>query len=514
MKSNQIKIGSLLSYAQMAVSIIIQLVYTPVMIRLLGQNEYGLYQTVASTLSMLSILSLGFNSGYIRFYSTYKKDNKHAAIDKLNGLFLIVFTVIGLIGMLCGLFLSFHLDLVFDTGLSSSEYIKARILMMLLTLNLAFSFPMSVFQNIISAHEKFIILKILGMLRTIFSPLITLPLLLMGYRSIAMVVVTVAVNLVVDIIYLFYVIFIMKEKFVFHQFEKGIFKSLLSFSFFIALNTIIDQINWNIDKLLLGRFKGTSTVAVYSVAFTLYQCYMLFSTSISGVFTPRIHSIVNSTKVNLNAQRFELTNLFTKVGRIQFLILGLIASGIVFFGKFFIVDIWAGEGYDNAYYVALLLVLPASIALIQNLGIEIQRAENLHKFRSIVYLVMALINLCMSIVLCQKYGAIGSAIGTAISLVVANGVIMNIYYNRKCNIDIPFFWNNILHLSLGMIPPICFGMAIISFININSIIIFVACIIAYSAVYCLSMWLFGMNDYEKELIKTPIKKIIHRSLNE
>ena len=29
------------------------------------KNEYGLYQTVASTISMLSILSLGFNSGYI-----------------------------------------------------------------------------------------------------------------------------------------------------------------------------------------------------------------------------------------------------------------------------------------------------------------------------------------------------------------------------------------------------------------------------------------------------------------
>lgn len=509
MKS-QIKVGSILSYLQMAMNVIIQLVYTPIMIRLLGQNEYGLYNTVASTISMLSILNLGFNSGYIRYYAIYKKNNDKESICKLNGLFLIIFLIIGFIGFLCGLFLSFHLELVFNQGLTAEEYAKAKIMMLLLTVNLAISFPMSVFQNIISAHENFIVLKLLGMVRTVFGPLITLPLLLFGYRSIAMVVVTVSVTLFVDVMYFIYVIFKMKEKFLFYGFETGIFKSLFAYTFFIALNTVIDQINWNIDKLLLGRFCGTGEVAIYSVGFTLYQCYMLFSTSVSGVFTPRIHKVVNSTKDNTNQQRIALTSLFTKVGRIQFLILGLVASGIVFFGKYFIVDIWAGAGYDNAYYVAVLLIIPSSIALIQNLGIEIQRAENKHQFRSIVYSVMAVINLGLSIVLCRKYGAAGSAFGTAISLIVANGIIMNIYYNRKCNIDIPFFWKNILHQALGMIAPIIVGIILINSITIDSVIKFLVCTVVYTFVYCLSMWLIGMNEYEKELIIKPIKKITRR----
>lgn len=509
MKS-QIKAGSILSYLQMAINVIIQLVYTPIMIRLLGQNEYGLYNTVASTISMLSILSLGFNSGYIRYYAVYKKNNDKKSICKLNGLFLIIFLIIGFIALLCGLFLSFHLDLVFDQGLTSAEYAKAGIMMILLTVNLAISFPMSVFQNIISAHENFIALKLLGMVKTVFGPMITLPLLLLGYRSIAMVVVTVAVNLFVDVMYFIYVIFKMKERFLFHDFERGIFKSLFAYTVFIALNTVIDQINWNIDKLLLGRFRGTGQVAVYSVGFTLYQCYMLFSTSVSGVFTPRIHKLVNSTKDDTNQQRTALTSLFTKVGRIQFLILGLVASGIIFFGKYFIVGIWAGSGYDDAYFVAVLLIVSASIALIQNLGIEIQRAENKHQFRSIVYSVMAVINLGLSIVLCRKYGAIGSAVGTAVSLIVANGIIMNIYYNRKCNIDIPFFWKNILHQALGMIAPIIVGIILVNSITIDSVFKFLVCTIAYTFVYCLSMWLIGMNEYEKELIIKPIKKIMRR----
>lgn len=513
MKTNQLKWGSALSYMQMALHIIIGFVYTPVMLRLLGQSEYGLYQTVSSTISMLSVLNLGFNSSYVRYYSRYKKEKDNKSIYKLNGLFLLIFLIIGIIALGCGLFLSSHLEMVFDKGLTREEYGTARILMILLAINLAISFPMSVFTSIISANERYVYLKLLGMIKTVLSPLVTLPLLLMGYRSIAMVVVTVVLALFTDVLYLYYVIFVLKNKFLFRHFEEGIFVSLFTYTIFIAINMIVDQINLNVDKILLGRFKGTAAVSVYSVGFLLYTFYMMFSTSVSSVFTPRVHQIVNATRHDEEIQRRELTQLFTKVGRIQFLILGLVASGIVFFGKVFIMDYWAGRGYGDSYYVALLLVVPGSIALIQNLGIEIQRAENQHQFRSVVYMIMALINLGLSIVLCQWYGAIGSAVGTAVSLIVANGLIMNIYYHKKCNIDIIYFWKNILWLSKGMILPVITGIVILKGVKVSSFIELFIAVLIYSAVYCVSMWSVGMNCYEKQLIVKPLEKVLRRKMS-
>ena len=166
MKTNQIKAGMILSYVQMMAGIVVGLAYTPIMIRLLGQSEYGLYNTVYSTISMLSVLSLGFNSGYIRYYAKYKKQNDEQAIYKLNGLFVAIFSVIGAVAFVCGMTLSFRLDLVFDTGLTAEEYKIAKVLMQLLAVNLAVSFPMSVFSNIISAHERFVFLKALGICKT------------------------------------------------------------------------------------------------------------------------------------------------------------------------------------------------------------------------------------------------------------------------------------------------------------------------------------------------------------
>lgn len=499
MKSNQLKLGALLSYIQMAVNVLVGFLYTPVMLRLLGQAEYGLYNTVASTISMMSVLNLGFSSSYVRYYSQYKAEKDERSIDRLNGLFLVIFSVIGLVALLCGLVLSGNLRLVFDQGLTDSEYVTAKALMILLTVNLAMSFPMLTFTCIISAQERYVFLKLMGILKTVISPFLTLPLLLMGYRSIAMAAVTVTVSAGIDLLYLCYARRVLNVRFCFRGFEKGIFTNILIFSSFIAIQIVVDQINNNMDKFLLGRFVGTEEVAVYTVGYTLYHYYMFFSLGISSVFSPRIHKIVHTTALDLQEQKTQLTRLLSRVGRIQFMILALVASGLLFFGKEFII-LWAGEEYLNAYYVALILMIPATIPFIQNVGIEIQRALNKHWFSSICYLIMALINLVISVHLCQIYGAVGAAVGTGISFVLANGIIMNIFYHKRCNVDMLAFWKEILCTALGLILPIVVGCVMKKIWYIGNWQAFAGGVLAYTLVYCLSIWFAGMNEYEKALI--------------
>ena len=109
--------------------------------------------------------------------------------------------------------------------------------------------------------------------------------------------------------------------------------------------------------------------------------------------------------------------------------------------------------------------------------------------------------------LCQKYGAIGSAIGTAISLIVANGIIMNIYYQKKCNIDILYFWSSIRKLSVGLIIPTIVGIGMKFWIKSDSLIMYLFEILLYVLVYVLSMWKIGMNEYEKRLFSSLVLKI-------
>jgi len=507
MPKNQIHSGAILSYIQMFLSIIIGLVYTPIMISLLGQNEYGLYSTVTSVTAMLSVLNLGFGSAYQRYYSKYKKQEDILKISNLNGLFLFIFCILGCIAFVCGVFLLFHIELIFDTGLTAAEYKTARYLLAIQITQLTFFFPTCIFTTIVSAHEKYIFSKSLQILKTLLSPLLTLPLLLIGYKSIALVIVSFAVSIFTDLLNIYYVLFKLKEKFKFGKNETGLLRELLFYISFIALHLITDQINWNVDKILLGRFRGTGAVAIYSVGYSIYSYLIYLGTPIASLFIPKIHRIAADTDLTQTEKYFEYTRVFTKVGRVQYLLIACIVSGFIVFGRQFI-TLWVGDGYSYSYWVALLLMIPGTIDLIQVIGIEIQRSQNLHKFRGVIYIIMALFNVIISIPLCISWGAIGSAIGTACSLIVVQGVVINIYLYKKCRINIIYFWQNIGRMSLGLLPSLVIGIIVNQFIIYGSWPLFIIGVGAYCVIYITSMWLLGMNKEEKSIVISLWRKLL------
>ena len=96
---------------------------------------YGLYQLVASVVSYLNVLSLGFGSSYMRFYSRIKKDGDEKKVASFNGMYLTVFLIIAAICMFCGIVLVQNIQMVFGSGLTANEYPKARILLALMVFN-------------------------------------------------------------------------------------------------------------------------------------------------------------------------------------------------------------------------------------------------------------------------------------------------------------------------------------------------------------------------------------------
>src|SRR5690554_2622479 len=105
MKINQLKAGAILTYISMGLGFLISIIYTPVMLRLLGQSEYGLYNLAASVVAYLGILNFGFGSTYIRYYSRYKIKEDKEKISVLNAMFLSVFIIMGIIIIAAGVVL-------------------------------------------------------------------------------------------------------------------------------------------------------------------------------------------------------------------------------------------------------------------------------------------------------------------------------------------------------------------------------------------------------------------------
>lgn len=502
MKKDEKKIGVILSYIVIVLNMLIGVLYTPYLIRKLGQSEYGLYSIIYSIMSYLTIMDMGFGNAIIIYTSRYINQKNKEKQDKLHGMFFVIYCIIGVIAAIIGIILYFNVNLMFKESMSVQEISEARIMMLILTFNLALTFPLSIFGNIIVAHEKFMLSKTIKIIQIILQPLMMIPLLIIGYKAIAMVIVLTITNIFCLILNMIVCINKINVKLKFNGFDICLLKEIFKYSFYIFLNQIIDKINWSLDQFIVGSICGTIKTAVYAVAGQLNTMYMNFSTAISGVMLPQV------TKMEDNkVDDKEFTKIFIKTGRIQYILMALIITGFILFGKAFIYY-WAGVGYEDSYVIACILMLPITIPLIQNIGLSILQAKNLYKYRTMIFLLIAILNVIISIPLAKMYSGIGAAIGTAFSLLLGQGLILNIYYHKKVGINIIEFWKNIIEMSIPIVFIVLFGVLLNILVVFNSIIALGIKIILYSIVYVIIMWLFGMNDYEKNLVKKPLNKIL------
>lgn len=506
--SREIKIGAILSYIIIVVNMLIGVLYTPILTAKLGQTEYGLYSLVTSIISYLTILDFGFGNAIIIYTTRYRNKNEKDKEQKLHGMFLIIYTIIGIIAGIIGAILWLNVDKLFGNTMSADELSKAKILMAILTFNLVVTFPLSIFSSIITSYEKFVFSKVLNLARIILNPIVMLILLDFGVKSVGLVILVTVLNITTLILNYIYCKTKLKIKLKFGKIDFKLLKEIMAYSVWIFLNSIMDKINWSLDQFVLGIYSGSVAVAIYSVASQLNQMYINFSSAISGVLLPRITKMEND-----NASDEEFTDIFIKTGRIQYIVMALIMSGFVLFGKEFINIMWVGSEYAESYIIACILMLPSTIPLIQNVGLNILQAKNRYKFRVIVLMIFAVVNVCISIILAKKYGGVGAALGTAISTILGQVIFMNIFYQKKIGINIIKFWKNILTMSIPMIFVIILAIILKTIVPINSVIVLVAQIVLYTLIYCLIVYRFSINEYEKQLILKPINKIIRRKQN-
>ena len=503
-ESAQRKSGAILSYVSIIVSTLVQLVYTPFLIRMLGQSEYGLYSLIASIIGYLTVLDLGFGNALVVYTAKYRAQQKYDEEKRLHGMFRLIFLILGFIVAIIGIILFFNVNNMFSATMTPGELSKAKIMMLILTANMALTFPFSIYSSIINAYEKFTFQKVMSILNTVLKPLIMIPLLFLGFKSIAMCLVLTFINLFVMISNYIYCRKKLNIKIKFKGFDKILFLEILGYSIFIFLGVVVDKVNWSVDQFILGAVSGTIAVSVYSVAAQINTLFVNLSTAVSGVMLPKV-----SKMIAINASDEEITNEFIKVGRLQCYIVFLMITGFILVGKEFVLA-WAGSDYLNAYYICVILITPAFFSLIQSLGISILQAKNMHKFRAILLFLIAFANIFISIPLAKAYQGIGSAIGTSLAIVIGNIIILNFYYYFKAKINVLKFWKNILIMVIKFMIPLIISIIIIKVIPLKGFVHVIVFGGVYTLLYCLNAYLIVMNDYEKGLINSIIKKIFRK----
>lgn len=499
---NQLKAGAFLSYLSIFLSIGVSFIYTPFMLRSMGQSEYGLFSLALNIVSYLSLMDFGFGAAIVRYTSLHRQSGD-GKVEELYGLFFKMYTIIGIVCLIMGLALFLLTPTLFSESLSELELSKLKIIILIIVVYLSLSFPFSVFGAIITSYERFVFLKSMNILRSLLVPIIMIPLLLLGYKSITMTLVTAGVGIIISILNVYYCFNILKIKFTFNKSDKTFIVSILSFSLLVFGKDFFERITWSSGQFILGINMGAVAVSIFAIAVQIKGYYETFSKTITNLFLPRVVSFLSTENFLSHFQE-----LFIKIGRIQFHLLSYILVIYLLVGRNFI-NLWAGKNYDSAYNLSLWIIIPYSFPLIQSLGGIFLQAINKLKVQLYIYIVEAILVLLCSLILPNYIGIYSAAVSLTIGIVVAEIILANVYW-RILRIDIWKFWLEIFKIIVPVSIFLLISRYLISHFAIvsYSYLLFAICLITIP--YFLFTYVFTMNKYEKHLIFSTIKKIYRR----
>ena len=502
----QLRLGVILNYINIGLGNLIPIFYTPIMLSLLGQSEYGLYKLSANITGYLSLASLGIGSAITRYIIKSGTEEGREAEEKVFGMFLTIFRIIAFAVLVGGIFLSFRVDSWYDASLDAAQLERMRILMTIMTVNMSLSFILSPYISVVTAHERYVFAQIMHIVGTCVVPLVNLVVLFMGYASIGMAVSSLVIQLFLRIAYLVYV---RKNLRLTPRYEKigiGKVKEVLLFSFWVFLAEVVGKLYTATDTTMIGAIPELSTtgVAVYNVGTVFSSMVLTIAVGLSGVLAPRTNKMVFKGSTNS-----ELTDFAIRIGRMQALIVGIIISGFIVFGRPFI-HFYVGDSYRDSYWVALLIMIPNMVPIVQNVFLNIIVAQNKHRFRSLVYLGIAIANVIGTwFLLRTAMGVIGAALMTGIARIVGQGFVMNWYYSKKIGMEIGRFWKKVSPAYACCIVMMFAGLMVGTFIDFYKIPSLVIGIILFSVVYFFLNWFFVMNKSEKDIFNN----LVHLRVN-
>lgn len=501
-RSRRRRQGILASYAYTFAQVVVNLVYVPLLLSTIGKTEYGLYQTVGAIMSYIVSVNGILSAGVSRYYSMYKAEGDERMMESTLALAKRIYWGISAVAVLVILLLIPLMREAYSETYTASQLDECSWMLVVLSVNMVVTFNNSVNIAAINANERFVFLKGTQLATLVLQPILIIAVGRIIPNAVTITLVVLSMNVLCSLLQRVYAQGFLGTRYTFHGWDRSLLRGLLGFSATVVLVTVADQLFWNSGKLLIGYFAGADLVAVFGVGAQVYNAYMSAGLAISGVFFQRVSELVHRRH-----DMAAVSGLFARVGRVSFAVLFLVLGGFLVLGRDFI-DLWAGPGFEDAYWVALAVMIPLTVDLIQNLGLTILQVLDKYSFRGFIYLALSLVNLIVSALMIPRWGVIGAAVSSGACMFVGNGIVMNWYYSAKAGIDVKLFWDSVLRCAIPLICVVLFAVASRALLPVESLSWtgLIAFGVIYLAVYVAVYWGIASSEWERAEIRSALSR--------
>ena len=497
------KLGALMSYFAIAFNILAGLIYTPWMISQIGKSNYGLY-TLASSLITIFMVDFGMSAAVTRFVSKFNAAGDQKKVNDFLGIVYKLYLAIDAVILVVLAVVYFFLENIY-ANLTPEELEIFKTLYLIVGLFSLISFPFTNLNGILTAYEKFVGLKFCDLFNKIAVIFAIVAVLLMGYGIYALVLVNAIVGLLTILLKLIIIRKSTPTRVNFRFFDKTMLKDIFGFSMWTTISSLAQRLIFNITPSIIAvvSVTGAVGVAVFGLASTIEGYVFTIATAINGMFMPRIAKMIHDGKKDQ-----ELLPLMVRIGRIQCMIIGLLVVGFITLGESFIVNIWNKPDFSESYLCAVLMILPSFFYLPMQIAHTTLIVENKVKLQAYVFIIMGVLNVCLSFVLSNLYGALGASISIFVAYMVRT-ILMAIIYHRVLHINIiKFSKESFLKITPFLAVTALVGFAVQKLNPITSVYLsFAVNALAIVITFVLLMTLFGFTNSEKQLFFGIFKKL-------
>ncbi len=504
--SKQIKFGAVVSYFTIAFNMIAGLIYTPWMITQIGQNNYGLY-TLATSLITMFVMDFGMSAATSRFISKYNAEGNQDAANNFLGVVYKLYLAVDAFNLALIVIVSFFIENIY-TNLSATELETFKVLYAIVGLFTIISFPFTNQNGVLTAYEKFVELKIADLFHKVFIVLSMVVALYSGYGVYALVIINAIAGILTIAIKSIIIHIKTPARANFKYRNKNMLKEVFGFSMWTTISSLALRLIFNITPSLIAAVSVTGSVgvAIFGLAQTIEGYIFTFANAINGMFMARISKYIYEKKKDT-----ALMDLMIKVGRLQCMVIGILVFGFVSFGKSFIVDIWGKPDFAGSYLCAVFIIIPSYIFLPLQIANTTMIVENKVKMYAMIHLITGIINVILSLILSKYWGALGASISIFIVTTIRTVMMVTVHI-KVLHLDMwRFFRETFIKITPFLLITMCVGLGLEYYNPMSAgFMRFVVNGIIFVLVFAVTMLVFVMNKYEKDLIFGTLKKVLRK----
>ena len=495
------KVGIVLSYGSTILNMLCGLFLSSYLLRMLGQTDYGIYQTVCSFANYLVLLEFGTGTVITRNIARCRANNRPEDIQKNVSTVWSVNMILAALLVLAAAVFYAIIPTLYTKTLSHEQIVYAKQIFAIEAVYLIVSFFVTVPQGILLGFEQYQLPPIINLIRLIIRTL-ALTLLVFYYRlAIVIVCVDLFISVVVFAFEAWYCRSHFKIHFSFRGFDKQIFLDALPLCMAIFIQCIVNQANSNVDKFILGIRLNPESVSVYSVGLYIYSIFSSLTTIPISMYAPQ-----TVKEIEHGSFGRKLEDFLIKPSRLIVLVGGTILFGFVAVGREFITLVYGAE-YTVAWVVAQIIMFPMLLNMSNGILINVLDATNRRLARSYVLGITTIANIILTLLWVDRWGMIGASVATAVCTIAGQITLMNIYYSKKMKIHVLYMYRETFRGILAYQVIAAAAAYLIAGCIGNTLLAFLAGGFVYVVVFSVLFLYKGARTEEKAMAMRILRKL-------